>query len=204
VTEVRDHWWWRPGWQPGRRLYTFHFIFEQQPAVRQLAAEARERLAGFAALDLVPSRWLHLTTQDIGFTDEVGDADLEAIAAAARTRLTAVQPAEVTVNAPVTQTEGIVSRVGPGGALDRARDALRAAISDVGGAARVPDGPEWTPHVSFAYANADADSAPYQAALDGLAPVPATLPEVHLIRLGRDRHVYEWKLIARLQLGDSG
>lgn len=74
MTYVRDHWWWRPGRKPGRRFYTFHFTFERQPAVQHLAAEARGRLSGFPALDLVPSRWLHLTTQGIGFTDEVSTA----------------------------------------------------------------------------------------------------------------------------------
>lgn len=126
-----SHWWWRPGWKPGRRFYTFHFTFEHQPAVQQLAAAARERLEGFPALDLVPPRWLHLTTQGVGFTDEVNDVDLAAIAAAARSRLTAVQPAGVTVDAPITEAEGIVSWVGRGTTLDPARDALRSAIGDV-------------------------------------------------------------------------
>jgi 2'-5' RNA ligase len=201
VTEVRNHWWWRPDWEPGRRFYTFHFTFEQQPAVQQLAAAARDRLAGFPALDLVPPRWLHLTTQGIGFADEVSDVDLAAITAAARKRLTAVQPAKITVNAPITETEGIVSWVGPGGALDSARDALRSAIGNVWELAKVPDGAEWSPHVSFAYANGDADGGPYAAALDGLDPVQATLTTVDLIRLARDWHLYEWETIASLPLG---
>jgi hypothetical protein len=122
VTGVREHWRRRPGWQPGRRFCTFHFTFEQRHAVQLLAAEVRERLAGFPALDPVPGRWLHLTTQGIDFADEVSDGDLMAITAAARGRLALVRAAEVTVSAP---------RVGPDGALDPARDALRAAIARV-------------------------------------------------------------------------
>jgi hypothetical protein len=202
VTDVRDHWWWRPGWKSGRRFYTFHFTFERQPAVQRLAAEVRERLAGFPALDPVPGRWLHLTTQGIGFTDEVSDGDLTAITAAARDRLTVVRAAEVTVSAPRAASEGVASRVGPDGALDPARDALRAAIGDVWGAGKVPEGPEWSPHVSYAYASADADGGPYDAALDGLAPVTVTVAAVDLIRLGRDRRVYEWETLASLPLGD--
>jgi hypothetical protein len=204
VTEVRDHWWWRPGWKPGRRFYTFHFTFGRQPAVQRLAAEARERLAGFPALDPVPGRWLHLTTQGVGFTDEVGDGDLMAITAAARDRLLVVRGAEITVSAPYAASEGVSTRVGPDGALDPARDALRAAIGDVWGADKVPEALEWFPHVSFAYANADADGGPYDAALEGLAAVPATVTSVELIRLGRDRRVYEWETIASLSLGDHG
>jgi hypothetical protein len=66
VTAVCCHWWWRPGWAPGRRMYTFHVTFEDQPAVQEPAAEARQRLAGLDGLDLVPGRWLHLTTQGVG------------------------------------------------------------------------------------------------------------------------------------------
>lgn len=204
MTEVRDHWWWRPGWKPGRRFYTFHFTFERQAAVQRLAAVVRERLAGFPSLDPVPGRWLHLTTQGIGFTDEVSDGDLMAITAAARDRLLEVRAAEVTVSAPHAASEGVASRVGPDGALDPARNALRAAIGDVWGADKVPEALEWSPHVSYAYASADANGAPYDAAVEGLGPVPVTVAAVELIRLGRDRRVYEWDTIASLPLGDHG
>ena len=43
-------------------------------------------------LDLVPGPWLHLTMQDVGFSDEVSGGDLAAITAAARSRLAAVPP----------------------------------------------------------------------------------------------------------------
>jgi len=204
VTLVSDHWWWRPGWEPGRRFYTFHFTFEAQPAVQRLAAEVRGRLARFPALDMVPGRWLHLTTQGIGFADEVADGDLMAIASVARDRLLVVRPAEITVNAPRAASEGVASYVGPDGALDQARDALRAAIDDVRGADKVPEPVEWSPHVSYAYANAEADGAPYDAALGGLGPVPATMTTVELICLGRDHRVYEWETVSSLPLGDQG
>jgi hypothetical protein len=58
--------------------------------------------------------------------------------------------------------------------------------------------------VSYAYASADADGAPYDAALGGLAQVPVTVTAVELVRLGRDRRVYEWETMASLPLGDDG
>ena len=139
----------------------------------------------------------------IGFADKVSDGDLAAITGAARGRLAAVRPAEVTVSAPHAASEGVASRITPDGALDPARDAVRAAISDVRGQDKVPEAPEWSPHVSYAYANADADGGPYDVALEGLDPVPVIVTAVDLIRLGRDRHVYEWETIASLPLGDS-
>ncbi|HEY1823706.1 MAG TPA: 2'-5' RNA ligase family protein [Trebonia sp.] len=204
MTRVRDHWWWRPGWEPGRRFYTFHFTFEGQPAVQRLAATARERLAGSTALDLVPDKWLHLTTQGIGFADEISDSDLMAIRTAAQDRLLTVPPAEIIVGTPRAESEGIVCWIGPDCALNPAREALRAAIGDVWETDKIPESPEWTPHVSLAYANADADAAPYDAALQGISPVPVTVATVELIRLGRDRRVYEWEALASLPLGNSG
>jgi hypothetical protein len=167
---------------------------------------ARGAAGGSPAARRSRRRWLHLTTQGIGFTDEVSDGDLTAITAAAHGRLLAVRPAEVMLSAPHAASEGVASYVGPDGALDPARNALRAAIGDVWGADKVPELPEWAPHVSYAYANADADAdgSPYDAALDGLGPVSATVTAVELIRLGRDRRVYEWQTIASLPLGDRG
>lgn len=202
MTLVRDHWWWRPGWRAGRRFYTFHVTFGEQPGVQQLAGQARERLKAFPALDLVPGCWLHLTVQGVGFADEVSDDSLTAVAEAAAAALAGVPAAEVTVGTPRAVSEGVGSWVGPDGALDPVRDALRAAISRV--RRSVPEGPEWSPHVSYAYASAEADAGPYDAALSGLAEVHATVAAVDLIRLGRDQRVYEWDTIASLPLGAPG
>ena len=61
VTTVRNHWWWRPGWAPGRHFYACHLTFEDQPGVQQLVLGYQATLAGLARLDLIPIRWLHLT-----------------------------------------------------------------------------------------------------------------------------------------------
>jgi hypothetical protein len=41
VAEMADHWWWRPGWRPGRRMYTWHVTFGEAPEVQALAAVDR-------------------------------------------------------------------------------------------------------------------------------------------------------------------
>jgi hypothetical protein len=33
---MRRHWWWRPGWRPGRRLYAWHLTFGDQTVARGL------------------------------------------------------------------------------------------------------------------------------------------------------------------------
>jgi 2'-5' RNA ligase len=204
VASMRDHWWWRPGWRPGRRLYTWHVTFADVPVVQELAASAQARLAGLDGIDLVPGRWLHLTTQDVGFTDEISDADLAAIGGAASARLAAIEPIPVTIGPARVASEGILCWVGPDNALTPMRDAIRVAIADVWGPQRVPDGPAWAPHVSIAYGSADGPADAFEAALDGEDTVAAmTVDAVTLIRLGRDQHVYEWETLARVPLGTA-
>jgi hypothetical protein len=155
----------------------------------------------------VPDEWLHLTMQDVGFSDEVPAADLDAIAAAARSSLAAMAPVTVTIGAPKVAGEGIICWVTPAEALAPVRDAVRAAIGDVRGSGQVRDSaewPRWNPHVSLAYGNAEVPAEPFQAALDGFTDVATvTIAAVDLIRLGRDRQVYEWAPIARLPLGGT-
>jgi hypothetical protein len=185
-------------------MCAWHVTFGDQPAVRDLAARARTLLCDVPCLDLVPERWLHLTTQDVGFSDEVSAGDLAAITAAARVRLAAVPPAAITVGPPRVLDEGIGCDVHPVAALSPVRDALRAAAGDVRGPERVPGEAGWWPHVSLAYASADGPSAPAEAALAGFAAAAAitvTVTEVQLIVLGRDEHVYQWETRATVRLG---
>jgi hypothetical protein len=65
----------------------------------------------------------------------------------------------------------------------------------------VPEAAQWAPHVSVAYASADGPAAPVAAALAGLQAATAILPALDLIRLGRDRHVYEWEAVESIPLG---
>ena len=184
-------------------MYTFHVTFADQPAVHELAAQARQRLAHLDGLDLVPDRWLHLTMQGVGFTDEVTDTDLAAIIIAASARLAKASPVVATLAPPRVASEGIACGVGPDRALTPARDALRAAIGEVWGSGLVPEEPEWSPHVSIAYASADRSGDVFEAALDRLEGASAAVRAVDLIRLGRDQRSYEWETVARLPLGDQ-
>jgi 2'-5' RNA ligase superfamily len=183
-------------------MYTWHVTLRDAPQLQQLAAAARERLAGLPGLDLVPGQWLHLTTQDIGFTDEVSEGDLAAITDAARARLARVPPPTVVIGPPHVLTEGIGCDAVPAAALSPARDAVRAAVGDVLGPDRVPGNRHWWPHVSVGYANAAGPSGAFEAALTGFTDVArVTVPAIQLIRLGRDQHVYEWETCATVPLG---
>lgn len=67
-------------------MYTWHVTFASHPEVSELAARVQTPLAALPGLDLIPGRWLHLTMQGIGFTDEVPEADIALIAEGARKR----------------------------------------------------------------------------------------------------------------------
>ena len=206
MADMADHWWWRPGWRPGRRKYYWLVTFAAAPAVQAYAAAARARLAGLPAMGLVPGQWLHLTTQAVGFADEVSDADLAAVAAAAGERLARVAPPAVTIGPARVVTEGIVCDVTPAAprapALAPVRDAVRSAVGDVRGAARVPGPDEWWPHVSLGYASAAGPAAPFEAALNGFTGTVAhTVTAIDLVRLGRDDRRWEWEACATVPVG---
>jgi 2'-5' RNA ligase len=202
---MRRHWWWRPGWRPGRRLYAWHLTFGEQTVSRGLAelrrvvGDHQARLTGLPGLDLVPAEWLHLTVQAVGFADEVGPGDAERMVAAVRRRCAALTPPRLTLGPVELQTEGVWLPAAPAVAVRRVRAAVRAGIAEVWGAARVPEAAgAFTPHVSLAYSNTDGADAPFAAALAAMAPRSATVEvaAIQAISLGRDAHLYRWETLA--------
>jgi 2'-5' RNA ligase len=161
-------------------------------------------LSGLPGLDLIPARWLHLTTQGVGFTDEVPEQDVAAIIDAAGERLAGLAPITATLG-PVTVTpEAILLDVAPVPELRAMRNELRAAIADVWGPERVMETAEWTPHVSVAYSSSTAPAAEYVAAAAGGSDTEdVMIDHVQLITLGRDHRMYEWTTRADVLLGTN-
>jgi hypothetical protein len=58
-TDMRNHWWWRPGWRQGRRMYTWHVTFGDQPRLHKIVTSYQNALARMPGLDLIPLPWLH-------------------------------------------------------------------------------------------------------------------------------------------------
>jgi 2'-5' RNA ligase len=202
---MSDHWWWRPGVRPGRRVLVWHILLHDQPDVRALAAEYQGRLDGIGGLDPVPAEWLHLTTQIVGFEDEVGSAEVRNLTAAAAERLRPVGPVTVDIGESLFHSEAVVLGVRPPGALDPIRHGIRAAMAETAGIPRLDDGPGWEPHVSVAYSNAEEPAGPIREALRSRpAPRPATVRDVHLVAQARAGHLYRWERIATVALGGPG
>jgi hypothetical protein len=202
---MADHWWWRPGWRPGRRMYTWHFTFDGQRQMHDLAAAYQARLAHLPGLDLVPARWLHLTTQGVGFTDEVSDGQVDAIVAVSGEYLEASGQLFVTLGPARVTPEAILLDVSPVQPLAAIRRELRAAIAEVLGKARLMEADTWAPHVSVAYSSGTGPAAPYAEAVADGPVTQAVISDVELIVLGRDRRLYEWTTHASVRLGgDAG
>lgn len=201
--QMQNHWWWRPGWRVGRAFYAWHLTFDRAPDLHRLAEEFADALS-VPGLDVVPVKWLHLTMQGVGFTDEVSTADADAIAEAACRRLADVEPFEVIISPGVIEPEVVRTDVAPAESVARVRSAIRAGIADVWGTDRVPESESgFIPHVSLAYSASDGPAAPILAAAHSIRvkPARATISEAQMIVLNRDNRQYQWTTYAVAPLG---
>ncbi|WP_329575748.1 2'-5' RNA ligase family protein [Kitasatospora sp. NBC_01250] len=202
LPEMTDHWWWRPGWQPGTRCYAWHLTFQSSPEVHRFAAEHRAALAEVPGLDLIPDPWLHLTMQGLGFTTEVGEDDARAVVRAAAHTLATVPAFTMTLGPAIVVPEALLLPAEPADAVRQVRGAIRAAIAHV--RPEVPESADgFHPHVSVAYSNAVGPAAPALRALEPLADRRAVVrvAGAELIVLHRDRRMYEWETFASVPLG---
>jgi 2'-5' RNA ligase len=200
---MRDHWWWRPGWRVGRSFCTWHVTFNDQPAVHRLAADYAPVFNDLPTLDPIPVRWLHLTMQGIGFTDEINRADVDAIVGAAQDRCAALAPFTITLGPARVDPEALMLPVRPAEPVTRLRAAIRAAIADVWGPDNVPEDPHgFRPHVSLAYSNAasPAEQITQRLAARSVTAAEITVHRAALIDLNRDHRAYEWTDIATADL----
>lgn len=201
-----DHWYWRPGWRVGRRFYTWHLTFPADSPIRQIAAFYQAQI-DLPFLDKVPLDGLHLTIQGLGFADEISDSDVHLILAASRRRLHALSPFNLIVGPADADEQGVPLFVRSAGPIDTIRRALRAGIADVWGPDRVPEpAEEFHPHVTLFYSNATADPSPLRHRLQELRntpPVSTPVTQISLIKLSRDRKIYEWETVAAARLGDT-
>ncbi|WP_329003517.1 2'-5' RNA ligase family protein [Kribbella sp. NBC_00709] len=203
IKDVRDHWYWRPNWRPGRSFYTWHIIFPGDPVMTDVHAAHQGLIAALPGVTPVPVEWLHLTLQGVGFTDKVPRTDLGPILEATRRRLEHFRPFVIQLGPATVDVESLQLPVTPVDRMRRLRAQLRAAITDVWGRDSVPVLPELDPHVSLGYWNQIAPAEPLQKLTRALGGGVATteLTHVSLIELNRDHGQYEWTLCATVPLG---
>lgn len=199
---MANHWWWRPGWQVGTRFYTWHITQDEAPTVIDLARRHQDALRPFPSLDPVPSKWLHMTMQGVGHVEDVPQAAIDRVIDSVGSRLADVAPISTTYQRAHIFREAIALPPSNPEAFTQLRREVRAGIADALGECPEPE-EGFRAHVSAAYSNADADSAPIRNAL-ALAqpePVQASYSKISLIVIHRDNRMYEWTTIRELRLG---
>jgi 2'-5' RNA ligase len=201
-----DHWWWRPGWRVGRSFYTWHFTFEHSAAVQALVPRFAPALAELPTYDPVTESGLHITTQGVGFTDEVSDTDLGAVVDAAKARCSALARFDTQLGPVAVDAEALGLPVANPDGLRGVRAALQAAIGDVWGTSNIPEaGTAFRPHLTLAYSAGVVAIPDVLRVLDrgGVSDLVVTdrIATVSLINLNRDNKRYEWTDVATVHLG---
>jgi 2'-5' RNA ligase len=199
---MTSHWWWRPGVRPGRRLLVWHILPDGQHEVRDLVRQCQDKLAGVGGLDPVPPEWLHMTTQIVGFADEIGDDEAEGMVARTADRFASLAPVEVEIGKVWFHSEAVMLGIRPPLALHPVRAAIRASVAESVRVHQLADEPDWTPHISVAYSNSEGPAAPI---IESLAAKPETralrVGEVHLVEQIRADRSYRWDRRTTVKLG---
>lgn len=200
---VTNHWWWRPGWGIGKRYYTWHFTFKPQEPLKEMISKYQTIISGLPNYDLVPFEWLHLTTQGIGFVDQFSEGEVDEIVQKVKGKLLYQERFSVLFNPPEVYREAISCPITPVEALNGVRTSIRESISEVLGNVSEPE--VFHPHVSLAYSNAEGVSKPIVESIKAITAnsVNVEISNVDLIRLGRDKHLYEWGLVSRVDFTNA-
>jgi 2'-5' RNA ligase len=195
ATQLRNHWYWRPGHRPDRPFYTFHLTFTGRHDLHRLVTDYQHALRDVSGLDPVPIPWLHITMQGIGFVDEVSEADRDAIIEAARRRLATIPALALSFHHATIRPEAIALYPHPAEPVHTIRTAIRHAIADIWGTNHIPEPVTgYQPHLSIAYANTYTDAAAAAETITALTtdPVQLILTSAFCIALQRTNHTYHW------------
>ena len=202
AAQLRDHWWWRPGWSVGRRRLAWHLTVERQSDLHLLVAAYQEALAPWPTLEPVPLPWLHMTLVDVGPVADVSQEQVADMIARVSSVVTELPPLHLAFARLLLLSESACLLPEPAERIADWRDAVDRAVHDARPdeprPARSPDG--LPPHLSIAYANGAEDGAALLAALRNVDAQPSlgVEPTLSLIEIHRDNGFYEWRTLAAL------
>ncbi len=117
-------------------FYACRMALDDQPQLRELAAEYQQALTGVQGIDLIPLQWLHLTMQGIGFTDEISADELVALDYALTAELATIEPAAVEFRYLTVHPEAVFLKAHPAAVLYHLRSKMRHAVLSVLGPER--------------------------------------------------------------------
>jgi 2'-5' RNA ligase len=209
--QFSNRWHQRPRAQSFEDAVCWHVLLGGQPAVRAIAANAQERLAGFGGWHMTPMQWLHMTVLLAGPEAEISQNARQEMLAKASSRLSATAPVTVTLSRVFYHPEAIVLDVSPASALGPIFEAAQAATRDVTGVGGIGGAPgadsSWTPHVTLCYSTAEQPAPPVIAALGkALPPREVTIDQLSLVVQNGPETLWDWHPVgtARLLGGHHG
>ena len=193
--EMIDRWQNRSEPPPGEGLIYWHVLLGDNPDVVALAREAQQRLAPFTGLHMTPLAWLHMTVLIAGPASEIGDEQIQQMAAIGSRLLADVPPPTVTVGKVLYHPEAIMLAAGPPEALLPVLEAARQATKEVtGSSGQAGSKLPWIPHITIAYSTAHQAASPIIATLD--RPLPERNVQINAITLvnqeGPER-IWDWR-----------
>lgn len=205
LSYMENHWE-RPGWTPGRRSYHWMLSFDGADDVQQLAKRCQALLPS-TVLDLVPLDALHLTIGRIGFTDELGETTVQAIADEASRSCQDLASFVLTIG-PLAGSSGAARfSVAPWSPLLALHRRLATATRVVRGEHCSMKTSQFRPHLSIAYANGHlpvSSILPLYDELRTLPPVTVPVSSAALVELRRERHAYRYDELHQVTLNDCG
>ncbi len=199
-----DRWQHRPDpADPARGVVYWHVLLGDEPQVRELAAAAQQRLAGFTGLHLTPLRWLHITTLVAGSTAEISDGDLKDMLAKAALALSSQPPVTVELGRILYHSEAIMFAVRPAGSLSplhaaavQATPVVRGRPSDASGAPAA-----WIPHMTLCYSTREQPAAPVIAALGKELPrCKVQIEALSLVVQHGPERDWDWRVVGAAHL----
>jgi 2'-5' RNA ligase len=204
--ELRDHWGCWPEWTHERPRLLWYLTFEDQPEVAEPYASTRAMLAGATSLDVVPTRWLHLTLADVCFVDQIDVTGVDRVADRVAEAVCAEPPLRLALGPLTTLADAVVLAAGPPEPLHRLREQLREATGDA-----VPDAPPlaqpvadpFWPHLTLSYLTGATEPHKVREVVETAPPVTSEVlaDRVTLAEVTRSDGHYYWSPRARVPLG---
>lgn len=189
---------------PGKGRLYWHVLFHGRPEVSALVHEAHTRLAGIPNLDLTPQAFIHLTVLIAGYSHEIAEDQVTAMANEAAVLLAQTPPMTVTVGRALYHPEAIALEVQPADRLLPILHAARTATRTSTGRDGVLAHDAWMPHITIAYSTADGPAAPVIEALGrGLPSREITISSVSLVVQDGPENTWDWRPVAEVRLGTA-
>lgn len=207
--QFTNRWQQRPGALSFQDSLCWHVLLGGQPAVRAIARQAQQRLAGFGGLHMTPMRWLHITVLPAGPAAEIDRDARQEMLTRAGSRLSGTAPVTVTLSRVFYHPEAIVLGVSPASALAPVFDAAQAATREVtgacGGAGSLGAHSSWVPHLTLCYSITEQPAAPVIAALGKALPAcEVTIEQLSLVVQNGPEPLWDWHPVGAVRLHNGG